>query len=106
MHYASNVLEATLKVFLERQNCHYQETDTLAQLWKTTAGLMNMKPQAIEDKNWKKIVSGLFNIVDGLRELRNKKSAAHGRSFFATPRPSSDLFSSDTCYLYFRKNGI
>ncbi|WP_081758985.1 abortive infection family protein [Thioalkalivibrio sp. HK1] len=36
----------------------------------------------MDEKDLKKIASGLFQIVDGTMHLRNKKSAAHTASLY------------------------
>ena len=41
---------------------------------------MNLRPADMDNKDIKKIASGLHNIVDGITHLRNNKSGAHGRS--------------------------
>ncbi|GBQ89614.1 hypothetical protein AA23498_0668 [Acetobacter nitrogenifigens DSM 23921 = NBRC 105050] len=78
--YAANVLEATLKAYLEKKKETFNSNDTLSDLWKTASGLIGLRPVDWDNKDLKKIASGLNNIVDGIMHLRNKKSTAHGRS--------------------------
>jgi hypothetical protein len=81
IHNAGSVLEASLKAYLGHYNIDYkEETDTLSDLWKKTVEHIGIHPKDLPDKDLKKIASGLFNIVDGIMHLRNKKSAAHGKS--------------------------
>ena len=48
-------------------------------LWNETAKQLGIDPKNIEDESLLKIVSGLFNIVDGIGNLRTQKGSAHGR---------------------------
>ena len=79
--YAGNVLEAALKAYLNHHKVAYkEETDTLSDLWKLVVDHIGINPKELDNKDLKKIASGLNNIVDGTMHLRNKKSAAHGKS--------------------------
>jgi hypothetical protein len=78
--YAGNVLEASLKAYLDHKGKIYTAKDGLAELWRDAAGVMGLRPVDWDDKDLKKIASGLNNIVDGIMHLRNKKSGAHGKS--------------------------
>lgn len=78
--YAGNVLEATLKAYLDKKGETYKDGDTLSELWKMSAAKMGLKAGDLDNKDLKKIVSGLHNVVDGIAHLRNTKSGAHGRS--------------------------
>lgn len=80
-HNAGCVLEASLKAYLTHHSISYkEESDTLSDLWKQVVEHIGIHPKELDDKDLKKIASGLFNIVDGTMHLRNKKSAAHGKS--------------------------
>jgi hypothetical protein len=80
-HNAGCVLEASLKAYLGHHSIHYKdESDTLSSLWQKSVEHIGIQPKELDDKDLKKIASGLFNIVDGTMHLRNKKSAAHGKS--------------------------
>jgi hypothetical protein len=80
-HNAASVLEASLKAYLEHYRVPYkEESDTLSELWRIFVSHIGIIPKEFDDKDLKKIASGLFNIIDGTMHLRNKKSAAHGRS--------------------------
>ena len=81
IHNAGSVLEASLKAYLTHNSISYkEEADTLSDLWKKAVEHIGIHPKELDDKDLKKIASGLFNIVDGTMHLRNKKSAAHGKS--------------------------
>lgn len=80
-HNAGCVLEASLKAYLTHHGIAYkEESDTLSDLWKQVVEHIGIHPKELDDKDLKKIASGLFNIVDGTMHLRNKKSSAHGKS--------------------------
>lgn len=80
-HNAGCVLEAALKAYLAHYNIAYKEdSDTLSALWQKVVEHIGIHPKEMDDKDLKKIASGLFSIVDGTMHLRNKKSSAHGRS--------------------------
>lgn len=80
-HYAGNVLEAALKAYLTKKNVPFNDqTDTLSTLWPLTRTNLGIDPKDLEAKDLKKIASGLNSIVDGTMYMRNKKSAAHGRT--------------------------
>nr|WP_242005848.1 abortive infection family protein [Acetobacter fabarum] len=78
--YAGNVLEAVLKAYLDHKQKAYNTTDTLAELWKSAADVIGLRPADWDNKDLKRIASGLYSIVDGIAHLRNAKSGAHGRS--------------------------
>lgn len=78
--YAANVLEATIKAYLDKKSVPYGGGDTLSELWKLAAAHMGLRPQDWDDRDLKKIASGLNGIVDGITHLRNNKSGAHGKS--------------------------
>ncbi len=80
-HYAANVLEACFKAFLEARNIPFDDkSDTLIKLWEPVRDAIGMKPKDLGNNDLRKIANGLNNIVDGMMHLRNKKSAAHGKT--------------------------
>lgn len=78
--YAGNVLEASLKAYLDHKGRTYGNGDTLAELWKISSDQIGLRPVDWDNKDLKKIASGLNSIVDGIVHLRNAKSSAHGKS--------------------------
>ena len=79
-HYAANVLEAVLKVYLDKKAVAFANGSTLAELWRLAAEQIGLRPVDWDSKDLKKIASGLNSIVDGITHLRNNKSGAHGKS--------------------------
>ncbi|UNE53811.1 abortive infection family protein [Bartonella machadoae] len=79
--YAATVLEASLKAYLNHHSIVYkEESEKLPNLWNKVAMHIGLQPKNFSDEDVKKIASGLYEIVKGTMNLRNKKSAAHGRS--------------------------
>lgn len=78
--YAGNVLEASLKAYLDHKSVAYKSSYALADLWKISAAEMGLRAADLDNDDLKKIVSGLHSIVSGVAHLRNAKSAAHGKS--------------------------
>lgn len=79
-HYAGNVLEAAIKAYLDHKQVTYTDKDSLAALWKMASDKMGLNSEDWDDKDLKLMGSGLANIVTGIMYIRNRKSAAHGRS--------------------------
>ncbi|SFO02438.1 Abortive infection C-terminus [Roseovarius lutimaris] len=81
VHYAGNILEASLKAYLQNKSIPFKdETATLSDLWPLVRSDIGLNPKDLENRDLKKIASGLNSIVDGTMYLRNKKSGAHGRT--------------------------
>lgn len=78
--YAGNMLESSIKAYLDRNNVIYKEKDTLSDVWNKFVEYLGINPKNFDDNGLKQISSGLFQIVHGTMYLRNKKSAAHGKS--------------------------
>ncbi|WP_375653339.1 MULTISPECIES: abortive infection family protein [unclassified Bartonella] len=100
--FAANLLEASCKAYLDHHSIPYAENarNNLPALWKQVVkkakthpedmkqeNLKNqdldekdLKSQDLDENGLKMIASGLYQIVSGTMNLRNKKSAAHGRS--------------------------
>ncbi|WP_375636726.1 abortive infection family protein [Bartonella sp. MR90HLJMH] len=90
--FAANLLEASCKAYLDHHSIPYAENarNNLPALWKQVVKKAkthpedmkqeNLKNQDLDENGLKMIASGLYQIVSGTMNLRNKKSAAHGRS--------------------------
>lgn len=79
-HYAGNVLEAAIKAYLDHKSVAFSDRDTIDPLWKKAAEAMGLNAVDPNDQFLQKIASGLGEIVTGIAGIRNKGSAAHGRS--------------------------
>ncbi|UNE53573.1 abortive infection family protein [Bartonella machadoae] len=89
--FATNLLEASCKAYLDHYAISYKDTAyTLRALWKAVVTNAEIHPsdmkqeklknQDLDVRDLKMIVSGLYKIVEGTMNLRNKKGAAHGHS--------------------------
>lgn len=87
--YAANLLEASCKAYLDHHSISYKETTLkLPDLWDQMVKKAKIHPKDMEKENLndldtndlKMITSGLYQIVRGTMNLRNKKGASHGRS--------------------------
>jgi hypothetical protein len=85
---ARNLLESICKYILEDSQRSYDETADLPSLYKETAELLNMHPSQHLEKSFKQVLSGCFNIVQGLSAIRNELGDAHGKSKAKHYRPS------------------
>ncbi|WP_375610871.1 MULTISPECIES: abortive infection family protein [unclassified Bartonella] len=90
--FAANLLEASCKAYLDHHSIPYAENahNTLPSLWEKVVKKAkihpedmkkeNLKNQDLDENDLKMITSGLYQVVHGTMNLRNKKGAAHGRS--------------------------
>ncbi|USP02207.1 abortive infection family protein [Bartonella taylorii] len=88
--FAANLLEASCKAYLDHHSISYKNGHTLRDLWKQVVAKAkihpddmkqeNLKNQDLDENGLKMIASGLYQIVNGTMNLRNKKGAAHGHS--------------------------
>ena len=80
-HYAGNILEATFKAYMDAKAISYDDTrDTLSKLWPPVRDSIGMNANDVAGSELENISSGLNSIYEGIRDLRNRKSAAHGRT--------------------------
>lgn len=77
---ACAILESLCKTYLEREDIDLPSKATLSPLWKATAKNLGLSPDALEDDDLKKILSGCFSVVEGIGALRTHAGSAHGRS--------------------------
>ncbi len=90
--FAANLLEASCKAYLDHHSISYKENarNNLPALWEEVVKKAkihpedmkqeNLKNQDLDENDLKMITSGLYQVVHGTMNLRNKKGAAHGRS--------------------------
>ena len=75
-----SLLETIFKYILDKESIEYKETASMQELFKTVSNVLKMDSTKYEDISLKKIISGLFSIVQGINEIRNKIADAHGKS--------------------------
>ncbi|WP_375671477.1 abortive infection family protein [Bartonella sp. SD1336NMGDW] len=90
--FAANLLEASCKAYLDHHSIPYAENarNNLPALWEEVVKKAKIHPKDLKQENLKNqdldandlkmITSGLYQVVHGTMNLRNKKGAAHGRS--------------------------
>ena len=76
---ASSIFEAFCKIYIEDEGLEMPDRVGAQSLWKVVRGHIALSPTADMDKNLKRILSGLANVVDGVSSLRNNSGSAHGR---------------------------
>lgn len=74
-----NILESICKVYIEDEQLNFPKKQTLRHLWKVVSSDLNFDPNQLQDEDLKRIVSGMFSIIDGISALRTHGSSAHGQ---------------------------
>lgn len=84
-----SILESVCKHILHGLGVDFNETNIeLSELYKLTAGELNLSPDQHSEKLFKQILGGCSGIVNGLGTLRNKHGDAHGSGPVAIkPKP-------------------
>ena len=77
---ACAILEAVCKAYLEAVREPLPSKQTVIPLWAATARHLGLNPAALADDDLKKILTGLYSIVDGTGSLRTHEGSAHGRA--------------------------
>lgn len=77
---ARTLLETVCKHILDEKHIHYDNNKIeLHELYKLTAGELNLSPSQHEEEVFKQILGGCSAVVNGLGTLRNKLGDAHGK---------------------------
>lgn len=77
---ACNILESIFKVYIsDEEELALPKKQDLQNLWKIVKADLGFDPSSIEDDDLKKILSGIFSVVDGIGALRTHASSAHGQ---------------------------
>jgi hypothetical protein len=77
---ASNILEAICKEYLIAWGLEMPRKLDLASVFSAVRKDLGFDPSAVEDSDLKKVLSGLFSIVDGISALRTHASSAHAQA--------------------------
>lgn len=77
---ACAILESVCTHILEESGQALPKDKSLKPLWNETAQLLGLSPGNITDDDLKRILSGLYSIVDGVAAVRTHAGSAHGRS--------------------------
>ncbi len=76
---ACNILESIFKVYIADEGLDPPQKQDLQNVWKVVRNNLGFDPSSIEDDDLKKILSGIFSIVDGIGAFRTHASSAHGQ---------------------------
>lgn len=77
---ARTLLESVCLFILEENRISYKSDGNITKLYKEVSKVLKMDPSLFEDDCFKQILSGIISIINGLSNLRNVISDAHGRS--------------------------
>ena len=86
---ACNILESVFKIYIADEGLLMPAKQDLQSVWKVVKEDLGMNPQVIEDNDLRRILTGLFSIVDGIGAFRTHASTAHGagrKSYKVLPR--------------------
>ena len=72
--------ESFMKGVSVESKIEYDDSLDLAELYKMSAKILNMAPEAHQEQIFKQILNGVKSVVVGLGSLRNKLGDAHGKS--------------------------
>lgn len=76
---ACNILESVFKVYIEDEGLDMPQKKDIQNVWKVVRADLGFEPSSIEDEDLRKILSGMFSVVDGIGALRTHASSAHGQ---------------------------
>jgi len=86
---ACNIVESVCKIYIADERLSMPAKQDLQSVWRVVKEDLGMNPQTIEDNDLRKILTGLFSIVDGIGAFRTHASTAHGagrKSYKVLPR--------------------
>jgi len=75
---ACNILESVFKVYIQDNGIDFPAKQDIQGLFKVVKGHLGLDPSVLEDDDLKKILSGVFSVVDGVGAFRTHASSAHG----------------------------
>lgn len=76
---ARALIESTCKYILQKLNVSFDKEMDLPKLSKLTINALNVSPDENAKNAFTRIFSGCFTAIEGIGELRNKLSDAHGK---------------------------
>lgn len=76
---ACNILESIFKIYIEDEGLERPKKLDLQSAWKVVRSDLGFDPSLVQDTDLKKILSGIFSVVDGIGCLRTHASSAHGQ---------------------------
>lgn len=76
---ACNILETLFKVYIHDEGLQKPQKLDIQSVWKVVREDLGLDTKRVEDDDLRKIISGIFSIVDGIGALRSHASSAHGQ---------------------------
>ena len=86
---ACNILESVFKFYIHDNQLAMPAKQDLQGVFKVVRADLGLDGGAVEDEDLKRIITGLFSVVDGVGALRTHASSAHGqgrKSYNIEPR--------------------
>jgi predicted transcriptional regulator with HTH domain len=77
---ARALIETVCLYILEESKIPYESDGNLIKLYKEVYKVLKMDPSLYQEDSFKQILSGIISIINGLSNVRNAMSDAHGRS--------------------------
>ncbi|WP_234277220.1 abortive infection family protein [Billgrantia desiderata] len=74
-----NILESIFKTYIEDEGLSPPSKKDLQGLWKVVRSELGFNPDSVEDQDLRRILSGMFSVVDGIGAFRTHASSAHGQ---------------------------
>lgn len=76
--HSKNMIEKVLKTMLKGKNMEFTKTDNINSLLKKVREVYSLDLNKEVNESFKKIISGLINIITGVSEIRNTAGDGHG----------------------------
>jgi hypothetical protein len=76
---ACNILESVFKVYIADEGLELPQKQDIQGVWKVVRNDLGFDPSSLEDDDLKKILTGIFSVVDGIGSFRTHASSAHGQ---------------------------
>lgn len=76
---ACNILESIFKIYISDEKLVAPKKQDIQGLWRVVREDLGFDPSQLEDNDLKKILSGIFSVVDGIGAFRTHASSAHGQ---------------------------
>lgn len=95
---ACNILESIFKVYITDENIAPPKKQDLQNVWKVVKNDLGLDPSLVEDNDLKRILSGIFSIINGIGAFRTHASSAHGQGrkiYIIKPRHARLAIYSD-----------
>jgi len=94
-----NLLESICKVHIEDRTLDMPTKQDLRSLWKVVSKDLGLDASKIQDDDLKRIISGMFSIIDGISALRTHGSSAHGQGkILYRPAPRHARFAVNSAH--------